>query len=661
MKFPDIGHIHWLLRRLSCMSPAEVVYRFQQSATTRLEAAGLLAVTAKQAPQRLASEAAYFAPEVVCKSAYLDEADRILAGNVPLFSCSEFSVGPTPSWNTDPLTGTTAPSGFGPKLPITNRQVVGDIKHIWELNRHLHLVRLAQAFLISRDHRYLSGLANSLSSWLDQCPPMRGPNWSSALELGIRLINWSLIWRMLGGWNSELFSLTEHTTLRQRWLDSIYAHCAFIRRHVSRHSSANNHLIGELAGLYAASRTWPCWPDSIGWSQFAKGELEREIAAQYTPDGVNREQATAYHVFATEFLVLAGIYGSITDDPFTPSYWGSLNRAQHFLEAIRNASGDTPMFGDADDGIVWRLEPKEGENRPDQLLSLLNTLFGDSRTITSDTARWLTGNLARDIAPRFATDKTANSWSFPEGGYLIFGSNFGSPEEIKGIVDCGALGYLGIAAHGHADALSLVLSVNGQECLVDPGTFSYWNELKWRDYFRGTSAHNTLRVDGVDQSVSGGRFMWTRKANCAIRSAPTSPELFEFSGSHDGYERLEDAVTHRRNVWFSSTEQRLEVEDSARGNSEHLFEQFWHFAPDIRVTPEGTNSAEIAGKNFKIHVTFLGDNLALDMYRASLAPILGWHSSGYEFKSPTTTLRISARARHLKLKAIFKIQSFVDC
>ncbi len=84
--------------------------------------------------------------------------------------------------------------------------------------------------------------------------------------------------------------------------------------------------------------------------------------------------------------------------------------------------------------------------------------------------------------------------------------------EIRLVVDAGPLGYRSIAAHGHADALSFTLSVGGLEFLVDPGTYAYHTQGAWRQYFRGTAAHNTVRVDGQDQSESGGNFMWLRKA-----------------------------------------------------------------------------------------------------------------------------------------------------
>jgi hypothetical protein len=196
--------------------------------------------------------------------------------------------------------------------------------------------------------------------------------------------------------------------------------------------------------------------------------------------------------------------------------------------------------------------------------------------------RWLLHALPGK-RPEADPHESDTGWAFPDGGYLLFGSHFGEANEIKGMVDCGPLGYLGIAAHGHADALALNLSVGGEECLVDPGTYSYWQEHKWRDYFRGTSAHNTVRIDGVDQSVSGGRFMWLKKAKASIERMPQSPHEFDFRGSHDGYERLADPVRHMRSVRFDAATSSLVVRDEFAARKHHQVELFWHFAPELSV------------------------------------------------------------------------------
>ena len=105
---------------------------------------------------------------------------------------------------------------------------------------------------------------------------------------------------------------------------------------------------------------------------------------------------------------------------------------------------------------------------------------------------------------------------FSESGYYLMGSAFDTPDEVRLLVDAGPLGYLSIAAHGHADALSFVLNVGDREILVDPGTYAYHTDPAWRRYFRSTRAHNTVGVDEQDQSVQAGNFMWTDHAQRAL-------------------------------------------------------------------------------------------------------------------------------------------------
>ena len=104
--------------------------------------------------------------------------------------------------------------------------------------------------------------------------------------------------------------------------------------------------------------------------------------------------------------------------------------------------------------------------------------------------------------------------------------------------------YLSIAAHGHADALAFTLSLGGEEFLIDPGTYAYHTQKLWRDYFRGTYAHNTVRVDEVDQSEIGGNFMWMRKARATLLRHEAQGSQQSWAASHDGYRRLPDPVTH---------------------------------------------------------------------------------------------------------------------
>jgi hypothetical protein len=644
----------WLVNRLRCMSVAEVGYRIQQAAVTRV-AKRMQARAAPPLP-RARTFNVHGAPALAQAEleALLADADSICAGHVVLFANRRFDVGMPPVWNRDPDTGVVGPAIYAGDITITNREQVGDIKHVWELNRHLHLVRLAQAWTVTNDVAWLHALQTQLRSWLDQCPPLVGPNWTSSLELGIRLINWGLVWQLVGGEGSGLFAGEEGQRLRADWLDSIHAHCSAIARHLSRHSSANNHLIGELAGLYVGASIWPCWKSSGAWLEQARRELEHEAQAQFSRDGVNREQAFAYHVFSSEFLFVAGLVGQACDHPFSRAYWTSLQRALRFLRSVRDVGGNVPMVGDADDGIVFRLD-SPGSDRAEQLLALGDAVLR-RRQPAHPGVRWLLHTLPGK-RPEADPHESDTGWAFPDGGYLLFGSHFGEPDEIKGMVDCGSLGYLGIAAHGHADALALTLSIGGEECLVDPGTYSYWQEHKWRDYFRGTSAHNTVRIDGLDQSVSGGRFMWLKKARASIERMPQSPHEFDFRGSHDGYERLADPVRHMRSVRFDAASATLTVRDEIAAKKHHQVELFWHFAPglDTRLNSSGLH---VRGKRFALQMHAHGADLKLELVRGNENPPLGWYSRCYESRQPCDVLKISAVSSAVPVECKFTITFF---
>jgi hypothetical protein len=628
----------WMVNRLRCMSVAEVGYRMQQAALARV--AKRLAGQPPPPPlPRTRSFGAGGAPPLAPgeTESLLAEAESILAGHVVLFAARSYDVGTPPAWNRDPDTGVTGPAIFAGDIAVADRDLVGDIKHVWELNRHLHLVRLAQAWAVTREQRWLDALARQLASWFGQCPPEVGPNWTSSLELGIRLINWALVWQLVGGDASRLFAGDDGQRLRAAWLASIHAHCSHIARHLSRHSSANNHLLGELAGLYVAATVWPCWRQSADWLAQARAELEQQAQAQFARDGVNREQAFAYHVFSSEFLFVAGLAGQAAGVPFSRGYWATLQRALRFLCSVRDVAGNLPNVGDADDGIVFRLG-KAGGDRAAQLLALGEAVFG-ARSEGNQGVRWLLHALPGP-RPEFDAREPDTGWAFPDGGYLLFGADFGTAREIKGLLDCGPLGYLGIAAHGHADALSMTLSVAGEECLIDPGTYSYWQDQKWRDYFRGTSAHNTVRIDGQDQSVSGGRFMWLKKAGAAIERMPQSPHEFEFRGSHDGYLRLPDPVRHLRSVRFDAASATLVVRDEFAARKPHQAELFWHFAPglNVRLTSAGLH---VRGKAFALQMQVAGAGLKLELVRGAENPPLGWASRGYEAKEPCDVLKIT--------------------
>ena len=165
---------------------------------------------------------------------YLTAANDILKGRLVVFKRNVDTYDVVRCWNKDPSTGIHAPMGFGKRLDYRNQSLVGDIKYLWEPNRHLHLVTLAQAYLVSKNRVYLKALKLHIGSWIEQCPYLMGPNWSSSLEVSIRLINWSIVWQMIDGPHSELFADETNAKFKGDWLGSIFQHLSFISENLSK-------------------------------------------------------------------------------------------------------------------------------------------------------------------------------------------------------------------------------------------------------------------------------------------------------------------------------------------------------------------------------------------------------------------------------------------
>jgi hypothetical protein len=207
--------------------------------------------------------------------------------------------------------------------------------------------------------------------------------------------------------------------------------------------------------------------------------------------------------------------------------------------------------------------------------------------------------------------------------------------------DGGPHGFLSIAAHAHADALSLEVRHDGVDVLADPGTYCYHGQPGWRSYFRSTLGHNTLELDGQDQSDSGGPFMWTRHARSRVLVADAQEGgVARWCGEHDGYARRGRPAVHRRSVELDSANRELRVFDEVVSSWRHRCRLTFHLGPRIRADVAG-NEARLSwtGKS-REHTTVLElpAELKWTAHRGEINPPLGWYSAGFGRREPSYTL-----------------------
>ena len=636
----------WLVRRLSRMYPAEVPYRVMGVLRGAAQGRGWFDASAVPAQ---AADARYGAPWVQVPpqrddAAILAAADALLRDGLPVFDAVVPLADGAPAWNRDPKTGIAIPAIFG--LDIDFRHIGDgiDIKYLWELNRHVWWVPLAQAYAVGGGERYLAVLGRLIDSWLAACPYPRGANWSSPVEHGIRLLNWSIVWHLVGGAASPLFAGVAGQQRLALWQESIYQHIRFASDNYSFYSSSDNHLIGEAAGVLVGALTWDLWPETRRLGERARQLLEEEIGKQFAADGVNLEQALCYHKFSLEFLLASAACGQAAAQPLSTAFMQRMASALVFLGAMYDDRGQVAPIGDADDGKVFSFV---GDGAASSYTAMLRAgaLLFDSALLRAKVGAhaersWLRLPLRADAGPGPAR------WPshFADGGYIIVGQGLHTSEEtLRLTMDVGALGYNRIAGHGHADALSLLLSGGGHDFLVDPGTYCYNAAPALRHYFRGTSGHSTACVDGLDQSVYGGSFLWLRDIATTVHRFDDNGATACIDASHDGYRRLDDPVTHRRQVTLARDTLAVEVRDSLSCGGSHALAVHWHFDAACAVSGSGASWQARRGDSV-LHIDVEAPGCTVELISGQEEPPLGWMSRRFYTRSASPVLRISGTA-----------------
>ncbi len=645
--------LQWYVNRLRRMTPSEVLWRFRSMGRDLIDAAripmGLFPGPEKARCDRWKSRfrvsplALDPLPQgLPGRAALVERAEALLRHEFTFFDFERKPFGERIDWHRDYNLGIRAPLGFSPAIDYRNAHEAGDCKLVWEHNRHQHLVVLARAYRVTGEERFSTEVVAQLESWMKENPFGYGMNWRSPMELGIRLINW--VWAL--DLIADSPALDDDFLRRLR--HSAYLHCWDTRRKYSQGSSANNHLIGEAAGVFIACAYWQGMPGGDRWLAEARAILEREIVLQSYDSGCSREHTFGYPYFVIQFFILAGLAARAIGDDFSPAYWARLEKMVEFMGRLQEGGRHVPMLGDADDGYVIDLDDGRRDYR--HLLAVGAVLFerADFRAIAGDCAEgvwWLLGEEGRerfDALPHPAAPEPMRSHPFEDAGYFLLQS--GAPGEgISILFDCAELGYGPIAAHGHADALSVVVRAFGEDLLVDPGTYDYYTYPEWRDYFRSTFAHNTVMVDGENQSQMQGRFLWGERAESRLIEWHDEGGITRVAGEHDGYRRLASPVTHRRTVELHGEEGLIVIIDEIEGEpgARHEASLQFHFSELCEVGESRTQ-----GERTLIGIELKGNTVTLELdgrlevsrFHGSERPIAGWISRGYHRKAPVTTV-----------------------
>jgi Heparinase II/III-like protein len=300
-----------------------------------------------------------------------------------------------------------------------------------------------------------------------------------------------------------------------------------------------------------------------------------------------------------------------------------------------------PRQGDGDEGRALLLDAPCG-NRWPSLLAVGAALFGRAEwwpDVVPDAASSLIGALHGQARQQPGRPET-RPWHLADAGITMLRTGAGRDPEIWCRCDGGPHGFLSIAAHAHADALSVEVRYGGVDVLADPGTYCYHGEPEWRSYFRSTIAHNTVELAASNQSAEGGPFLWLRHANATEIDVTDIGDAAEWIAEHDGYLSLATPARHRRCVRLDRASRTLDIVDVIEGGSYDVRLSF-HLGHEVEVEFDGEHSVLLRWPNAGTPGAAwlqLPQSLNWSLHRGETDPILGWYSPGLGQRIPSVTL-----------------------
>jgi hypothetical protein len=487
-------------------------------------------------------------------------------------------------WHTDFVSGYRwAPGTFYKDYQQVNLENTADVKIPRELSRCHHFLLLGQAYLLTEDERYADEFVEQILDWIDSNPLMKSVNWGCTMDVAIRAVNWVWALGMFIGSNA----LTD--AVLKRIFVSLYEHGFFIYRNPERNVATNqnhNHYLSDLVGQIYLGVLFSGMQESSVWLTKGRNEFFREMRSQILPSGPTYERSVNYHRLVVELCSSAVLLLRKNSIEIPSDIWYRLEKMYEFVMHYIKPDGLAPVIGDQDEG---RVHPFGIQKNTDHryLLSVGAAMFHRSDFKKHSNGYnpdcfFLLGSASKAAFDRIgACQDELRSHAFPDAGFYVMRSDghyMFVNSSGKGLYH----EHLG-GTHTHSDLLSFELAANGKTFLIDPGSYLYSANPKERLRFRSTAMHNTVTIDGENQNNLAEDNLWNFERNAIpeIICWKSNVDFDVFEGSHSGYQRLADPVTHSRKIVFDKKDESWEIEDLLAGTGEHLIELHFHFDEGI--------------------------------------------------------------------------------
>ena len=643
--------ISWYFNRLTRMRLREVPYRVQQASLKWIDKTRVYAFNPAisstyklldlpaifQLSDHYLDQEQFIERYPNAKDKILSDANEILKNRFNIFG-SSIDFGEKIDWHLDPKTKKRWPLRFWGDIDIRDGVTVGGVKFVWEVNRFYFLIRLGLAFWLTGNTKYANKIISIIEDWLEDNPYPVGVNWSSGIECGLRISN--LVWA-LSFLKEYAFSDDDKILLSK----FVFIHARRLYRYPSKYSSNNNHALAEGFGLFLAGLYFSHLPGSNKWFQYGKALLEREVSRQILPDGGSAEYTVTYLSFVFDFFLLFKIVCDKNRIPYTEAIDKRLVQSCEFIHSLMDHEGNLPNIGDQDSAVLVNF----GLNNWENFKSVLNTgavLFTrpDFFVGNPDVKSYLLlgerlikerKRKAESSKPKSDDAKLPVGKLFKYSGIAAIKDNY-QGKEIHFVGNATAIGMPPLYAHGHLDALSFTLSIDGYEFLVDPGTYLYHSGGKWRRYFRSTAAHNTIRINHTDLAAQTGEFMFGKPYRITELSLNDSEGQTIWRAGHNAYSGLNVPVLHVREMFHDKGSDKFEFVDILTSKGKYFAEQFFHFHPKCSVKIAG-HEIVITRNDVCIRME-IDESLEVNGFCGCEDPLLGWYSKEFNQLEKANTL-----------------------
>jgi asparagine synthase (glutamine-hydrolysing) len=588
----------------------------------------------------------------------VDEAERILNGEIKYFSYQFLKTGFPPDWHKDPVSGIKLDANKHWSEISDDGEV--DIKFIWEASRFNMVYTLVRAYASSRDEKFAEAFWELIQAWAESNPPNMGPNWMDGQEAALRLMAWMFgFYAFMDSSSATPERIAQFTVMVAAHAERIYKNIGYAI------STRSNHTISEAFGLWLVGILFPELNDSEKYFALGRKLLEQEAIAQIFSDGSYSMYSLNYHRFILHIYFCAIRLGELNGTPFSESLKHRVAKSVDYLyQLIDPETGQMPVYGSNDGALVLPLNNCDfTDYRPFLQLGsyLTKKEFLFAPGVWDEDMIWLYGSDSlsqprapeehRDYSERREQSNRSRSGervgdrgesSFPDGGiYILRGTT------SKAVIRCTDFR----ARPSHADQLHVDLWWRGENIACDAGTYLYSGEGIWRNGLAHTPAHNTVIVDHKDQMKMVSRFTWTDWA----RGKVLRHDEKLWQGEHDGYQRLADPVHHKRTI-LSLGEDRWLIMDQLNGKQNHHYALHWLLCDGeygVQDAPRGYAPAKfgiwldvldskLSDSKVFIQMGLTEGNVNFSIVRADPNSTRGWHSRYYGHKEPAISVMLEA-------------------